>query len=240
MNVLYNCFVAFQLPGGCHVTITMARDVDSKRVEEMQMRWNNIISIHPTPKFIIGNYCLLGSDSTIPAYKCKPESELLHHLLKDFHRNFYEPSPHKRCYPDLKTHITVDTPEKLQFVEDIIRGPQKSVVISLKPIFEARNKEQEELNAQVDERAWTCVRCNNRNPKDVKECLGIACDQWRPKKAMPEYFAPPSAPSLSAVQPKRKRYSDWTCGNCGEDDIFGSRDKCHKCGANRPANIPTI
>lgn len=261
MEPLYNCFVAFQLPAGCHVTITKARNVTAQRVEEMRKRWKTIVAIQKYPSFVIGNYCKLGADLTMDAYKCKPQDKVLHRLLKDFHRDFYEPSPQKRCYPDLKTHITVDTPERLFAVEDMIRGPQKSVVISLGPIFEARNKEEDERNAQVDDRAWTCVQCNNRNPKEVRECVGnyngVPCSQWRPKKAMyddaphrtqsaavlPEYAAPPSAPPLASIpsqQPKRRRYQDWNCPRCGEDDIFGSRDKCHKCGANRPSSVPAI
>jgi len=41
------------------------------------------------------------------------------------------------------------------------------------------------------------------------------------------------------AQHKKKYYSDWDCLQCGQKQIFGSKDKCNNCGCFRSKGIPS-
>lgn len=38
---------------------------------------------------------------------------------------------------------------------------------------------------------------------------------------------------------KKRYYPDWDCIQCGERKIFGSKDKCNKCGCYRSKGVPS-
>ncbi len=187
-----SCFVALRVPGhtGCHITITMAKDVNAGRVEEMRLAWEAAKAmIGREPVYVLlGNYCKMGSDATIPAYKCELESPAITKWLDSYHRQFYRPKPGKPLYPKMKLHVTIDTEERREEVENIMRGPAKGLFAISDYIFEVRDRVEDEANAVFDARTWTCIRCGNRNARSAMTCIGAnGCAQWRPKKARPEF-----------------------------------------------------
>lgn len=215
---MFTVFAGLRVPGatGCHVTITMAKDVDAQVVEQMRVAWNALMAANESFRIVIGNYCRMGSAQQFEAYKCHIEDANVAARFAQYHRQFYVPSrkPGKHMYPKLKTHITVDTPQRLEEIESMIVGPQKGTFVVSERLFEVHNRVADEAAATFDAETWTCIACGNRNQLGARDCVP-PCTQWRPKKAKIAY------------------YGDWTCPGC-QFVVFGRSDQCIKCAHARP------
>jgi hypothetical protein len=202
-------FAAFELVEGLHVTIGRRYDASDHDIFEMTDYIENILK--PQLPFIIhfGNYCHMGENNTIPAYRVYFEDPF--NLIKDFYLRFYKEADGKALYPRPKFHVTVDTPEKRRTIESLMRGDTTfhCQYLSLKSRVEA----------DVDDKGWKCQTCGNFNPLQQKECLSRGCDQWRPVGAS-------VVPWLNNIAVEMKP-GDWMC--CGYVN-FGSRPNCAKCG----------
>lgn len=199
-------FASFELLEGLHVTIGRRYDATDHDISEMQDYVENILK--PQLPFIIhfGNYCHMGENNTIRAYRVYFEDPF--NLIKDFYLRFYKEAEGKALYPRPKFHITVDTPEKRRTIESLIRGDSTfhCQYLSLKTRVEGGEPD-------VDDKSWKCQTCGNFNPLQQKECLSRGCDQWRPVEVRDIAAGP--------------RPGDWLC--CGYNN-FAGRSACAKCG----------
>lgn len=243
------CFAALVIPSPldveCHITIGVAKDVTEPETRMMQQDLERKIRPHLPIQVDICNYRLRGNDNTIPTYDVSFPDLAVDHMLKSYYRTYYKGDPSKRQYPLLEPHVTVDTPAKLAWIEEIIRGHQKGCGIQVNDTtFQVRNEGGE---AVFNNETWKCNSCSRLNPVTQKECSTPGCSQWRPLQAMPRRDGPsaplaPSGDSIYEVPPpmnapvyrpnnSKGRYPDWRC--CG-DMVFGSKANCWKCGRKRP------
>lgn len=259
------CFAALVIPTPpdveCHITIAVAKDVTEPETRMMQQDLERKIRPHLPIQVEICNYRLRGNDNTIPTYDVSFPDPAVAHMLKQYYRTYYKGDASKRQYPHLEAHVTVDTPAKLAWIEEIIRGNQKGCIQIAETTFQVRNEGGE---AVFNNETWKCNSCSQLNLVTQKECGTPNCFQWRPQQAMPRRqgdweccgvivfgskpnclkcgrpkpdlmarnLDAPSAPSIYEVPPRQKgRYPDWYC--CG-DMVFGSKPNCWKCGKKRP------
>lgn len=209
------CFAALVIPAPpdveCHITIGVAKDVTEPETRIMQQELERKIRPHLPIQVEICNYRLRGNDNTIPTYDVSFPDPAVDHMLKSYYRTYYKGDPAKRQYPHLEPHVTVDTPSKLAWIEEIIRGNQKGCVQVTDTTFQVRNEGGE---AVFNNETWRCNSCARLNPIVQKECSTPGCSQWRPQQAMP------------------RREGDWEC--CGSI-VFGSKPSCFKCGRPNPS-----
>jgi hypothetical protein len=248
------CFSALIISNDCHVTIGIAKDATEHESRMMQQDLERKIRSQLPIRVEIGNFKLRGSDNTIPTYDIIIPDTSVDTLLKRYYRAYFKGDPSKRQFPILEPHVTVDTPEKLQYIESLINGPQKGCIEISDTTFQVRNDGGEAI---FNQETWKCNSCQQSNPINQKECGTVGCAQWRPQQAMPRrpgdwdccgevVFASrsscfkcgkakdaPSAPSIYEIpppRPKKIRLPDWYC--CGEM-VFGSKTNCYKCGHPR-------
>ena len=164
-------------------------------------------------------------------------------------------------FPKPKFHVTVDTLEKRSTLEDIMRLNPQLMLPPGKLVFRT-NVAGEVLTLSPQTTTWACSTCGTPNALTQKECSDPQCDQWRPQQqrpgdwvccqqvnfasrstcykcnrprapellsAMAAYNAPPSAPAPAGV----RRMPDWRCPTC-EFVIWGSKERCSKCGTRNP------
>lgn len=220
------CFAALVIPTRvdveCHITIGVAKDVSEPEARVMQQDLERKIRPLLPIQAEICNYRLRGNDNSIPTYDVSFPDPVVEKVLKQYYRTYYKGDPSKRQYPLLEPHVTVDTPEKLDWIETIIRGNQKGCIQVVDTTFQVRNEGGE---AVFDQETWRCNSCARSNPIGQKECATPGCSQWRPQQAMP------------------RRPGDWEC--CG-NVVFASRPSCFKCGRANPgyqvnqASAPSI
>lgn len=214
-----SCFVALVVPDtpGCHITIGNNKDATAEEV--LKMREEYEARIKPCFPFWVQvcNFRLRGNKNEFPTYDCKATNPDDARTLEDFYRRHYKGKPGKYLYPMLEMHVTIDTDERREAIENIIRR-QGGVFRVDEAIFETRNDAADQ-SAIFDEKTWTCLRCSCVNPIGSKTCSGLrgVCTQWRPKAAM----------ALAQPEP---RDGDWMC--CGELQ-FKTRLACRRCGARK-------
>jgi uncharacterized OB-fold protein len=84
---------------------------------------------------------------------------------------------------------------------------------------------------------WICPACG-----DLVFAWRDACNMCGHSAAgaLPAVAAaPPAGVPAIAVKGKGGRPGDWICPDCG-DLVFSSRDKCNKCGKNKPVELARI
>ena len=225
-----NFFIALKVPGntGCHITVALAKNINTQQVNAMRNEWESLFKTLTQKDngiiIQIGNYMKMGSDAQFDAYKCKPEDVHIHGLLKQFYRKYYSTSEGKRLFPELKMHITVDTQQRMDEIEQIIRI-NKGIIIVSEYIFD----EKKVVN-NVDMNEWKCSSCGIPNFESRLQCR--VCMQPKQKKAL--YETPPPLPSAPPLTQKKAWYKDWDCQRCGNTNQFGSRAFCKDCNGPRP------
>lgn len=221
-----NFFIALKVPGvtGCHITVVLAKSITQERENEIREQWKalfrTLIQKDDGIVMEIGNYKKMGSDQQFEAYRCKPKDPSIHGMLKNFYRNYYSQKEGKRMFPDLKMHITVDTPQRMTEIENLIRNHHGIFVVT--EYMEDYGK----IRQQDD---WKCV-CGFSNYGSRNVCK--ICLQSKQKRLIYEVPPQPSAPPLQ--NNVKKWYKDWDCQQCGNKDQFGSRANCKQCGGPRP------
>ncbi len=204
-------FAALQIPSppeiDLHITIARRYDAIDADIRAMQHDLERLIRPHLPVGIEFGNFCFLGEKGTFPAYKVKVADPAIQSLLQRYHDKYYKEAPGKAMYPKLKFHVTVDTPEKRAFYENMMRSHERSFFVH-DTLFRTTTKGAEPM---IADGKWTCPDCKTQNPMDQKECGSAHCDQWRPKPAFV------------------KRDGDWQCIKCGVEN-FAGRAACMKCG----------
>jgi hypothetical protein len=195
-----------------HITIARRYDVTEADIRAMQHDLERLIRPHLPIQVTFGNFCHLGEHGTFPAYKVSIENIAVQTILQQYHTQYYKEAPGKALYPKLKFHVTVDTPEKRDFLEGLMRAGERGVLIH-DTLFRTMTKGAEPVFTR--EGKWVCPDCDTQNPLDQKECGSPYCDQWRPKAAVPPSPVPP-------------REGDWACTKCTYPN-FASRAVCAKC-----------
>jgi len=210
------CFGALVIPDtpDCHITIVVNKDASNVEINQIQQDLERIIRPHLPIRVRIGNYQLLGSDNSIPAYGCQFVDPTIAGLIAKFYADRYKGQQGKRLFPVLEPHVTVDAPERLAAIEDLI-FEQRGLVQVTETIFRTHSEGEAAppLAPKTSETVWKCSECHKVNPIGRRECSGHDCDQWRPREMMPS------------------KPGDWRC--CGMVQ-FASRSSCFKCG--KPKN----
>jgi 2'-5' RNA ligase len=121
-------FAALKVPSPPHLDlhITIARRFDLGEAERQAMQFDleRLIRPHLPIRVDFGNFCHLGENGSFPAYKVIIPNVAVWNLIKEYHQRYYREAPGKALYPQLKLHVTVDTPEKRDFFEGMIRTGQ--------------------------------------------------------------------------------------------------------------------
>ncbi len=207
---------------GCHITIGNNKDATAEEVLAMRKEFEAYIKPYFPFWVQVCNFRLRGNKNEFPTYDCKAATPDVMRILEDFYRRHYKGKEGKYLYPLLEMHVTIDTDERREAIENIIRRQGGFFRVD-EAIFETRN-DAADASAIFDDKTWTCLRCSCLNPIGSKTCTGPpiaggggACTQWRPKAAMRQPVP---------------RDGDWLC--CGELQ-FKTRLACRKCGARRNA-----
>lgn len=208
-------FACFDLPNDLHITIGRHFNASPETLALMQQfvdeRLKPLLPFH----IIFGNYCKVGENFDVPAYKVKFIYERQREVLEEFYAAFYNEAPGKRIWALPKYHITCDTPAKLEDAERLIRAVQVPPMYALRDLsFKSR---VEGGHVQIGPTGdWICPVCHQSNNAKFKVCGTDGCDQWRPKELSPEVPI---------------RAGDWSCV-CGFRN-FASRDSCKNCSLAR-------
>lgn len=206
-------FACFDLGAGNDLHVTIGRRYGATDEELVEMQRFVDDRIKPCEPFVVtfGNFCQMGERGTFPAYRVYFEDR----VVLEFYRRFYKEAPGKALYPKPKFHVTVDTPQKREILENMMRSCGYRMLLS-NATFKTR---VEGGDPEVTESTWQCQVCRNVNPVSQKQCLSQGCDQWRPI-------------GLSAATPVRP--GDWTC--CGVNN-YASRSLCMVCNKPKLASI---
>lgn len=259
-------FAALKVPSprelDLHITIARRYDISESERQAMQYDLERLIRPHLPIRVEFGNFCHLGENGSFPAYKVTIPNVAVWNLIKEYHQRYYREAPDKALFPKLKLHVTVDTPEKREFFETMIRSGQGFFNVT-DTLFSTQTKGANPV-IDVQQRTWTCPDCQKINSMEIKECQNPHCNQWRPKvsrpgdwncpqclysnfasraqcakcntlkNANPYEIPPPSAPVFrTAPAPNHSNNnSDWWCTVC-DFKIFGSKASCGKCGQIR-------
>jgi len=277
-------YVSFNLGNDLHITVVRRYDATDNELIEMQKHVDHVL--RPSGPYIIefGNFCHMGENGTYPAYKVYFIVPTQLNLLESFHKKFYKEAPGKRLYYKPKFHITVDTPEKLEALETLIRSSyaeNKATMTLYDLSFKTRVEgDTPQISDSGSDEGWRCSVCGILNGLDHKFCRGVNCDQWRPRELVklpvekpgdwtcsscnfnnfasrdqckncnrpkvkyvidpkqdpyniPPASSLPSAPPMNELPMRKKFNQDWTCPRC-IFKVFGSKDKCGKCGTKAP------
>ena len=203
-------FASFVLSPNLHITIGRRYDATEQELVEMRNYVDGIIRPMLPMDVAFGNFCHMGENRTIPAYKVYIQNP----LIQEFYARFYQDAPGKALYPKPHYHITVDTSEKRTEAEALIRQNRVCRITEV-----AFNVRVEGAESEVTDEGWKCVLCLGQNLLQQKNCSTAGCDQWRPKQLMP------------ALQPLRN--GDWMCPMCNFN-IFATKERCFKCGTQKP------
>lgn len=117
------------LRGALHVTIAFKAEASRAETDQMEFDLQRMIAPLMPFRLEIGNYCQMGQNNTIPAYKAKITDQTVWEAVKAFYKLHYRETPGKRCFPTLKLHITTKTANDLNVVENIIREGYGYVMI---------------------------------------------------------------------------------------------------------------
>lgn len=240
-------FSALVITSELHVTIAHRFDVTEADVRSMQHDLERLIRPHLPIQLKFGNFCKLGENGTIPAYKVYIQDSAVSNLIERYHAQYYKEQPGKCLYPKIKLHVTVDTPEKRNAFESMIREGRPLMVHDT--LFRTRSTGSSEMT----ESYWKCPDCGTQNDIAQKECQFAHCSQWKPKPvregdwncpqckysnfasrgscAKCNYSKNPYEVPPASAPPSSQR-SDWWCPRCNFK-IFGSKDKCGKCQTPR-------
>lgn len=235
--------IQLDLEHDLHCTIARRYNATPEELVAMKAEVDNFKTPNGTITIRFGNFCHMGENGTFPAYRVYLEPA---NYFTYYHDVFYKEAPGKAMYPKPKYHVTVDTPEKRAFWEHTIATHGKSITVSAS-----------RLSFKTNVAGSTLTVCENTSLSE-KKCSNAQCDQWRPIEQRPgdwtccnqvnfankthcfkcnrprapqpfDYEAPPTAPPVAA---SFKR-PDWWCGPCNYK-IFGSKERCHKCGSRNP------
>ncbi len=213
--------MALVVPGtpGCHITIGNNKDASAEDVADMRKHFATYIEPCFPFEVQVCNFRLRGNKNEFPTYDCRATSPGVQHLLETFYRTHYNGKEGKYLYPLLEMHVTIDTEERRDAIEKILRRNANGSFMVEEAIFETRN-DAADASAVFDAHTWTCLRCQHVNLIGSKTCSGtlggtLVCTQWRPKAAM---------------VPPVPRDGDWEC--CGELQ-FKTRLACRKCGTRK-------
>lgn len=215
-----------------HITIANNRDATDHEFRTMTEDLSRLIRVHLPISLSIGNFALRGATNTIPTYSVDVDDKMVEELLQRFYRTHYKVEPGKRWFPKLEMHITVDTPEKLSHVENVmLGGPSRGKFV----IDDARVEthiEDASQNEQEEDEVWRCPSCRKINSMTARQCYTPGCTQWRPlKRHSPDPYQAPPIPSAPPMP--KMRHPDWRCTVCGDPKQFGSREICRQCGKGR-------
>jgi len=128
------------LPGDLHVTIAYRDNASDQEVAEMQKDLQRMIRPCLPFKLEFGNFCRVGANGDIPAYKVKVTDTTVQNLIKAYHKLHYRETPGNRMYPTLKLHVTVNTTQKLDFFENIMRQGNGYLLIQNAEVSSGSNK----------------------------------------------------------------------------------------------------
>jgi hypothetical protein len=205
---------------GLHVTLARRYDATDIELVEMQIAVDRLIQPRLPLTVEWGNFCWMGEDGTIPAYRVHINDP----IVVDLYRTYYKEAPNKALWPQPEYHVTVDTPAKRTALETLIRSSGRTY-----PIRDVSFKTRVEGGAQevdAEKGTWTCAVCGMGNSTAIKTCARQGCDQWRP---------------MSSAFAVTARQGDWLC--CGVHN-FASRTECMKCGRSKlqqqqqPSSMP--
>ncbi len=214
-------YVYLKISDDFHVTVATRYGATDFELVEMKRYVDELFN---TVKITVavGNFCKLGEDFSIPAYKVKIQGDLSV-AFELLYKKYYRAAPGKPMFPDPEFHVTLDTREKRERFEEQIRN--NNILEVQKVVFETRVDDQVMQNPVLENpvlenpalrnttATWVCLVCNMLNPMSIKQCSTPGCTQWRPK--------PPA------------RDGDWMC--CGVNN-YASRPKCMKCNQPRDAH----
>lgn len=218
-------FASFDLDltGGVDLHITIGRRYDATDAELAEMQQYVETQIRPQLPFTImfGNFCHMGANGAFPAYRVYFIDPM--GIISGFYQKFYKEAPGKALYPRPKFHITVDTPEKTELVENMIRTNRfmKLTKVSFRERIETARHNAERTISLADYLARS-DRASTRT-QQVDPIYEIP----------PPLSSTPSAPSAVAVS-RIQVFSngDWWCPTC-KFKIFASKSRCGKCGTQR-------
>ena len=216
----------------CHLTFAINARATTEEVDRLREATDKLnYSVFPCI-FELGNFSMCGDTRTLPVYKCVPIRKDLLSMFERFYREHYKNSG-GRLYPQLKFHVTVDTPEKLVQMESLETGtftiqairmttrlsePQAVAAATAPAEYYAPPVPSAPKRSRVvveDSNQWSCRSCGWDNNMSKKECRNSECGEWRPKELMP------------------RRAGDWNCPSCN-DMQFGRNTRCRRCHTPKP------
>lgn len=241
----------------CHITLISANGLSEQEAQIIQLEVDKKLASMMPIHIQLGNYCMVGSRGEVPAYQCKAYQPWIHKMLCEMYKKYWKPERCKRCYPELLMHVTVDTPEKLDQIEEIFRvSPDHSFASSRYNVGSRSTgivqRHQPALPTEQDfARALPFPLIPQRthsppyNPElhrqpPVQASAPPASDHALPLTTTPTTWMCGSCnkvnsmsikecsrPGCTQWRPMPKRNGDWSC--CGEMQ-FASRSNCRRCG----------
>jgi len=256
------CFVALVLapkPVDAHITIAMVNGATNREITMLQQDLERLIRPRLPFNVEIGNFRMRGSHGSIPTYDCDFPDPTIKQLLSAFYRGHYRSAPGKRMFPMLEPHITVNTQDKLAFVEALIRDtdgcfwqrirylarvptrscrtlpPESGYVPNVGSGINFQARSAQSLDAISGDPRSTChagQEIGNMQFASRSNCR--YCGKPNPGPLQVAYEAPPpSAPLLENPRSTQRRRMDWICPGCG-DNQFARNTECRMCTTPRP------
>lgn len=102
-------------PSGTHVTIVI-RHVNYNEEEFKRILHEDIGPLLPIAIKIHPGIVMRGYKNDVPTMDVEFLNKKTDWILKDIYRKNYEQVPEHTAYPELSPHVTVDTPERLKFI----------------------------------------------------------------------------------------------------------------------------